>query len=98
MMEGRGERVRPLTAEELEKVPRTEDIELYTPPIFSSTAAVYGEFRPEDCGKGRNDLQPAALRLYPEIAVALDEMRDRGLDDVAMSGSGSTVYGVKRHE
>ena len=97
MMEGRGERVRRLTREEAAEVPRAEDIVVYTPPIFSSTAAVYGEYRESDGGKGRNDLQPAALRLYPGIAAALEKLRAEGLDDVAMSGSGSSVYGVRRH-
>ena len=96
MMEGRGERVRRLTADELAEVPRMEEIVLYTPPIFSSTAAVYREHRAADNGLGRNDLQPPALRLYPGIAEALAKLRAEGLADVAMSGSGSTVYGVRR--
>ena len=95
MMEGRGERVRRLTPSERNGLPKTEDIILYTPPIFSSTAAVYKEHRVEDNGKGRNDLQPAALRLYPDIAAALEKLRAEGLRDVAMSGSGSTVYGIR---
>ena len=96
MMEGRGERVRRLTAAELAEVPARRDIVLYTPPVFSSTAAVYKEHRAEDNGKGRNDLQSAALRLYPEIAAALEKLRAEGLSDVAMSGSGSTVYGIRK--
>ena len=95
VMEGRGERVRRLTPSERNGLPKTEDIVLYTPPIFSSTAAVYKEHRVEDNGKGRNDLQPAALRLYPDIAAALEKLRAEGLRDVAMSGSGSTVYGIR---
>ncbi len=97
LMEGRGERVRRLTAAELEAwaVPKAEAIELLTPPIFASTPAVYREFRESDRGRGRNDLQPAALRLYPGIAAALRELEARGLGEVAMSGSGSTVYGVR---
>lgn len=95
MMEGRGERVRRLEAAELAGVPKSEEIELLTPPVFASTPAVYREFREEDRGQGRNDLQPAALRLYPEIAAALEELRARGLKEVAMSGSGSTVYGIR---
>jgi len=95
MMEGRGERVRRLTAAELTRVPSGDRIELLMPAVFSSTAAVYGEYRATDHGLGRNDLQPAALRLYPEIGAALAELQRRGLADVAMSGSGSTVYGVK---
>ena len=96
MMEGRGERVRRLTAAELESVPKAEDIVLLTPPVFSSTAAVYREHRHEDDGLGRNDLESAALRLYPAIADALAELKARGLADVAMSGSGGAVYGVVR--
>lgn len=96
MMEGRGEKVRRLTPSELDGLPETEDIVLYTPPIFSSTAAVYKEHRESDNGRGRNDLQPPALRLYPGIADALEKLRAEGLADVAMSGSGSTVYGIRR--
>ena len=95
MMEGRGERVRRLTAAELTQVPSGDRIELLTPSVFASTAAVYGEYRASDHGLGRNDLQPAALRLYPEIGAALEELKRRGLVEVAMSGSGSTVYGVR---
>lgn len=95
MMEGRGERVRRLTDIELAGLPRMDEIEVYTPPIFSSTPAVYREFREADRGQGRNDLQPPALRLYPEIANALARLEARGLREVAMSGSGSTVYGIK---
>lgn len=96
MMEGRGERVRRLTEDELAEVPRSEEIVLLSPPVFSSTAAVYAEFRPEDRGHGRNDLQPAAMRLYPQIGEALADLEARGLSSVAMSGSGSTVYGLCR--
>ena len=96
MMEGRGERVRRLTAEELVtyRVPDPKAVEVMTPPIFSSTPAVYREFRDSDRGLGRNDLEPAALRLYPEISAALETLRKRGLKDVALSGSGSSVYGI----
>lgn len=96
MMEGRGERVRRLSAGERQGLPAAEEIEVFTPPIFSSTPAVYREFREEDRGRGRNDLQPAAIRLYPGIAGALAELERRGLAEVAMSGSGSTVYGLRR--
>lgn len=96
LMEGRGERVRRLTDDERAGLPSARQIEVFTPPIFSSTPAVYREFREEDRNQGRNDLQPAALRLYPAIAEALMRLRDAGLSDVAMSGSGSTVYGVRR--
>ena len=98
MMEGRGERVRPLTAAESATLPRCEDIVIYTPNLACSTAAVYGEFREGDRHRGRNDLQSAAVRLYPGISAALERLRSQGLSDVAMSGSGSSVYGVKNNE
>ncbi|MBQ6245731.1 MAG: hypothetical protein IJK04_02610 [Kiritimatiellae bacterium] len=66
------------------------------PPIYASTARVYAEFRPEDCGKFRNDLQPAACRLYPAIAETIAEMEAEGLEDVQMTGSGSAVFGWRK--
>jgi 4-diphosphocytidyl-2-C-methyl-D-erythritol kinase len=42
----------------------------------------------------RNDLQPAAISLCPEIEPALAEARDTGADAVFVSGSGPTVVGV----
>jgi 4-diphosphocytidyl-2C-methyl-D-erythritol kinase len=56
---------------------------------------VYREFRESDRGLGPNDLQPAALRLYPRIADAIAFLEGKGLKRVTMSGSGSSVYGVK---
>ena len=76
-------------------MPDSDSIEVFCPGIFSSTPAVYREFKESDCGLGPNDLQPAALRLYPEIADALAYLEDKGLKRVTMSGSGSAVYGVK---
>lgn len=101
LMEGRGERVRKIDDATLKKLgiaelPSPDDIEVFSPGIFSSTPAVYGEFRPSDCGLGPNDLQPAALRLYPAIADALRLLESKGLERVTMSGSGSSVYGVRR--
>lgn len=100
IMEGRGERVRKIDSQifeelEIEFLPPPDDIEVFCPPIFSSTPAVYKEFRNSDCGLGPNDLQPAALRLYPKIADALKFLESKGLTRVTMSGSGSAVYGVR---
>ena len=66
---------------------------LRVPNVNASTARVYAEFREEDRGKCRNDLQPAACRLYPIIAETIAEMEEEGLEDVQMSGSGSAVFG-----
>ena len=99
LMEGRGERVRRIDAcllRELgeDALPPPESVKVYYPGIFSSTPAVYREFRASDRGKGSNDLQPAALRIYPGIADALRHLEEMGLKRVTMSGSGSAVYGV----
>ena len=101
LMEGRGERVRRIDGDVMSELgvgalPSPESIEVFCPPIFSSTPAVYREFRESDRGKGPNDLQPAALRLYPGIADALLCLEKKGLTRVTMSGSGSAVYGLVR--
>jgi 4-diphosphocytidyl-2-C-methyl-D-erythritol kinase len=41
-----------------------------------------------------NDLEPAALSLRPEIALALDTVRDAGAEVAMVSGSGPTVFGL----
>jgi 4-diphosphocytidyl-2-C-methyl-D-erythritol kinase len=46
----------------------------------------------------RNDLEPAAVRLSPEIARLRERMRALGAAVVGMSGSGPTVFGVFRSE
>ena len=100
LMEGRGEIVHRIDADimrrlGIESLPVVDSIEVFCPGIFSSTPAVYREFKESDCGLGPNDLQPAALRLYPEIADALAYLEGKGLKRVTMSGSGSAVYGVR---
>lgn len=95
LMEGRGERVRRIVrGSGGDALPSPEDIVVFSPGIFASTAAVYREFREGDRGLGPNDLQPAAIRLYPGIADALCRLEGEGLKRVTMSGSGSAVYGV----
>ena len=91
LMEGRGERVRrarPATG--------GSRFVLRVPPVNASTARVYAEFREEDRGKFRNDLQPAACRLYPIIAETIAEMESEGLENVQMTGSGSAVFGWRK--
>ena len=101
LMEGRGERVRALLQRAGRPLsqsvgPFDDNFVLRVPPIYASTARVYAEFRPEDCGKFRNDLQPAACRLYPAIAETIAEMEAEGLGDVQMTGSGSAVFGWRK--
>lgn len=40
-----------------------------------------------------NDLEPAAVRLYPDLADLKSRMQEAGLEGVALSGSGSTLFG-----
>lgn len=106
LMEGRGERVTPLVRRARGARPTTggprlsrpfdDRFVLRIPPVNASTARVYAEFRPEDRGKCRNDLQPAACRLYPAIAETIAEMEAEGLEDVQMTGSGSAVFGWRK--
>lgn len=42
----------------------------------------------------RNDLEPAATRLCPEIGRLRERMRKAGARAVGMSGSGPTVFGI----
>jgi 4-diphosphocytidyl-2-C-methyl-D-erythritol kinase len=42
----------------------------------------------------RNDLQPAAVSLCPQIAAALAAARDAGASEALVSGSGPTVIGL----
>ena len=95
LMEGRGERVTPLEESPMADypVPDMGRLVLRTPPVFVSTPAVFREFREGDCGKGANDLQPAACRLHSEISAALVELKAEGCEGVAMSGSGAAVFG-----
>lgn len=93
LMEGRGDKVRPYA--EQGDLPDLERIVVFTPGLFSSTSAVYREFRDSDCGCCRNDLQPAAIRLYPGIGDAIRHLEGQGLQRVTMSGSGSAVYGLR---
>lgn len=107
LMEGRGERVTPFCPEMIggvaggaaqngeSCVPDAGDIVVSVPPVFASTPKVYREFRESDRGLCHNDLQPAAIRLYPGILAAMRNLEAQGLRRVAMSGSGSAVYGVR---
>ncbi len=65
-----------------------------TPAIFRSAelrrdtpAIAAGEWRP---GFGRNDLEPVACTLYPEVGRHLDWLRQYG--DARMSGSGACCF------
>ena len=103
LMEGRGERVRPLSAAERGALPPMAPwIVLASPGVASSTAEVYARCTPrrevanepfDASAAFVNDLQAPASELHPEIAGALAALADAGAANVAMSGSGSVVFG-----
>jgi 4-diphosphocytidyl-2-C-methyl-D-erythritol kinase len=77
-------------------------IALVVPPISIATAAIFAA--PEltrntlsekieifSEGYGRNDLQPAALARYPDVAIALAALSAHSRD-ARMTGSGSCVF------
>jgi len=70
-----------------------------------STRAAYAGWDGIDRGplirwrEGRNDLEPAAIALVPEIEDILDWLRQQpGADFVRMSGSGSTCFALFAEE
>lgn len=45
----------------------------------------------------RNDLQPPAVAILPEISECLDMLRTSGANVIRMSGSGATCFGLYRN-
>ena len=107
LMEGRGERVRFLGEGEIPWIAQiaAKWLVLANPGVCCSTAEVYARFSPnhgegDSCSAAdgsamlRNDLLGPACELHPEIGEALSKMRAAGAENVAMSGSGATVFGL----
>ena len=74
---------------------------LVNPNIALPTGAVFEAWDGVDRGPlkdwrdGRNDLEPVAIALVPEIAAVLEWLRaQRGADFVRMSGSGATGFAL----
>ena len=92
--EGRGDTLQPLTDDALSGTP----VLLVNPCIPLSTAAVFSAWDGKDRGslgawrEGRNDLEPAAIALVPEIAEVLAALE--GADFARMSGSGATCFAL----
>ncbi|MGQ0559584.1 MAG: 4-(cytidine 5'-diphospho)-2-C-methyl-D-erythritol kinase [Sphingosinicella sp.] len=93
--EGRGDRLTPVDLPELTGKP----LLLVNPGRSLSTRDVFAGWGGEDRGplgndwsSGRNDLQPIALRLVPEIADVLTALA--GAEIARMSGSGPTCFGL----
>lgn len=79
----------------LEPLPYLESTyTLLTPPLHCSTPAVYAAW--DDLGgpvaEGPNDLEPAALRVCPELAAYRDRLGDATGVTPVLAGSGSTWF------
>lgn len=101
-VEGIGEQLTPLTGANSLPPARFVVVKpasgLPTPAIFSapdlkrdSEAATMRGFAADTYGFGRNDLQPVAQRLCPEVTSALEWLNARQLQ-ARMTGSGSAVF------
>ena len=92
--EGRGDRLGPVEMPDLMGMP----VLLVNPRVPLSTAAVFAAWDGADRGplgdwrQGRNDLEPAARRLVPEIGAVLEALADASI--ARMSGSGATCFGL----
>ncbi len=58
-----------------------------------ATDRFLGAVGPERVEQIANDLEPAAFRLYGDLADLKRQMQQAGLEGVALSGSGSTLFG-----
>lgn len=92
--EGRGDVLTPMFDNDFTGTP----VLLVNPGIPLATAAVFAAWDGEDRGPlldwrdGRNDLEPAAIALIPEIAEVLAAFE--GAEVARMSGSGATCFGL----
>ncbi len=92
--EGVGERLAPLDLPPAWYLVLTPQVSVSTKEIFSSGALTWDTkplkilaFLP---GAGKNDLQPVATALYPEIAAHLEWLAKHA--DARMTGSGACVF------
>ena len=99
-VEGVGERLTPLTLAPTRVAVVKPPQGLDTSEIFraadlardSKPATIFG-FAADSYGFGRNDLQPVAERLCPQVAQAVALLERHGLSG-KMTGSGSAVFAV----
>lgn len=111
-VEGIGEKITPLALPPARFVVVKPAAGLLTQGIFSApglkrdteTATIQGfaanaegQSKSFDFGFGRNDLQPVAQELCPQIGQSLDWLKSRQLQG-RMTGSGSAVFAQLLHE
>ncbi|RST31041.1 4-(cytidine 5'-diphospho)-2-C-methyl-D-erythritol kinase [Sphingomonas ginkgonis] len=95
--EGGGDELRPVQLDGLAGTP----VLLVNPRVPLATGPVFAGWDGVDRGPlgdwraGRNDLEPSAHRLVPEIGTVLDWLLEQdGVDLARMSGSGATCFGL----
>ena len=111
-VEGIGEKITPLALPPARFVVVKPPAGLPTQGIFSApglkrdteTATIQGfaanaegQLKSVDFGFGRNDLQPVAQEMCPQIGQSLDWLKSRHLQG-RMTGSGSAVFAQLLHE
>jgi 4-diphosphocytidyl-2-C-methyl-D-erythritol kinase len=94
---GAGDQLTPIDLSEISGMP----VLLVNPRIPLSTAAVFAGWDGVDRGplgdwrEGRNDLEPAAIALVPQIETVLAWLSAQaGAEFVRMSGSGATCFAL----
>ncbi len=97
---GRGERIEPLPDR------ASECLVLFLPPFGMATPEVYRALAAgpapdppplladSSAMPDRNDLEPAAERLRPELSLLRSALLSHGAVSARLSGSGSTVFGL----
>jgi 4-diphosphocytidyl-2-C-methyl-D-erythritol kinase len=90
---GVGELVEPLPFEPLQ-------LTLVVPPVSAATPAVYRMW--DELGgqrsHGPNDLEPAAVAVYPALATWRDRIREAAGEAPILAGSGSTWFLHGHHD
>jgi 4-diphosphocytidyl-2-C-methyl-D-erythritol kinase len=97
-VEGVGEQMTPLELPGAQFAVLKPALGLSTPAIFAhpslkrdSQRAIISGFAASPYDFGRNDLQPVAQVINPQVTQALNVLRDQGLSP-RMTGSGSAVF------
>lgn len=92
--EGIGEKLQPIKLEPACYAVLTPNIHVSTPAIFSKKELTrdtrLAKIAAFSKGFGHNDLEPVVCSMHPEVAAALDWLKQFG--DARMSGSGASVF------
>src|SRR5205814_8348928 len=95
--EGAGDQLSPIDLSDLSGTP----VLLVNPRVALSTAEVFARWDGEDRGPlgdwkmGRNDLEPAAIGLVPQIETVLAWLSAQpGAEFIRMSGSGASCFAL----